>query len=54
MKAITQSNIEVTVIDAASTEAGSQYLCKFSDGHTEWFNSYELTFFNSYELTFAY
>jgi len=44
MKAITSSNIKVTVIAAASSEAGGQYLCKFSDGHTEWFNSHELTF----------
>jgi len=44
MKAITSNGIEVKIINGTSNEAGSQYLCEFSDGHTEWFNSYELTF----------
>lgn len=45
MKAIIiTSKFEVQVIDLFSSEAGSRYLCEFSDGHTEWFNSYELEF----------
>jgi len=44
MKAITLHGMKVETIDCASLNAGSQYLCKFPDGHTEWFDSWELEF----------